>query len=25
MKPYPYFVSDATFTDVHDCLRRLRD
>jgi hypothetical protein len=25
VKPYPYFVSDATFTDVHDCLRRLRD
>nr|WP_063779400.1 damage-control phosphatase ARMT1 family protein [Kibdelosporangium sp. MJ126-NF4]CEL22479.1 FIG01129822: hypothetical protein [Kibdelosporangium sp. MJ126-NF4]CTQ89335.1 FIG01129822: hypothetical protein [Kibdelosporangium sp. MJ126-NF4] len=24
-KPYPYFVSDATVTDVHDCLRRLRD
>ncbi|ONI86434.1 hypothetical protein ALI144C_10960 [Actinosynnema sp. ALI-1.44] len=24
-KPYPYFVSDATLTDVGDCLRRLRD
>ncbi|ALG11304.1 damage-control phosphatase ARMT1 family protein [Kibdelosporangium phytohabitans] len=24
-KPYPYFVSDATMTDVGDCLRRLRD
>lgn len=24
-KPYPYFVSDATHTDVGECLRRLRD
>ncbi|MEV4319980.1 damage-control phosphatase ARMT1 family protein [Actinocrispum sp. NPDC049592] len=24
VKPYPYFTSDATFTDVGDCLRRLR-
>jgi hypothetical protein len=23
-KPYPYFTSDATTTDVGDCLRRLR-
>jgi hypothetical protein len=23
-KPYPYFTSDATATDVGDCLRRLR-
>jgi hypothetical protein len=25
VKPYPYFVSDATATDVGDCLRRLRN
>jgi hypothetical protein len=24
-KPYPYFTSDATATDVGDCLRRLRN
>ncbi|MET0135145.1 MAG: damage-control phosphatase ARMT1 family protein [Kibdelosporangium sp.] len=24
-KPHPYFVSDATHTDVGDCLRRLRE
>jgi damage control phosphatase ARMT1-like protein len=24
VKPYPYFVSDATATDAGDCLRRLR-
>ncbi|TCO53650.1 damage-control phosphatase ARMT1 family protein [Actinocrispum wychmicini] len=24
VKPHPYFVSDATCTDVHDCMRRLR-
>jgi hypothetical protein len=24
-KPYPYFVSDATHTDVGECLRRLRE
>ncbi|CAM3794535.1 damage-control phosphatase ARMT1 family protein [Kibdelosporangium persicum] len=24
-KPVPYYVSDATITDVGDCLRRLRD
>jgi hypothetical protein len=24
-KPYPYYVSDATMTDVGDCLRRLKD
>ncbi|RSM77276.1 protein-glutamate O-methyltransferase family protein [Kibdelosporangium aridum] len=23
-KPYPYYVSDATITDVSDCMRRLR-
>jgi hypothetical protein len=24
-KPYPYFVSDATFSDVGECLRRLKE
>ncbi|MCE7002619.1 protein-glutamate O-methyltransferase family protein [Kibdelosporangium philippinense] len=24
-KPYPYYVSDATMTDVSDCMRRLKD